>query len=269
MNTPKFSIVIASYNFGQFIEQAILSVINQNYNNYELIIIDGGSSDQTVEIIKKNEQYITYWVSEKDNGQSDAFNKGFTKATGEFFFWLNADDVLMPRSLERIAEAIHRNPDTKWFAANTIFFNKDNQILRCRRGPEWHSWLVKNGILYVYGPSAIFHQDLFQEAGGFDLSLHYTMDTDLWMRFANLGYKFKRISHYVWGFRVHDESKTSHSFTQAANPKFTEERVKIQRKNNWMYHPSKAKWQMLYKFFSGVYLFSAIDSFFMKNRTIK
>lgn len=268
MNT-KFSIVIASYNFGQFIEQAILSIVHQNYDNYELIVIDGASTDNTISIIKKYEKYITYWISEKDNGQSDAFNKGFAKASGDYFFWLNADDILMPKSLERIANVIKKHPDVKWFAANTIFFNKHNQILRCRRGPEWHDFLIRNSVIYTYGPTTIFHKQLFDQVAGFDMSLHYTMDTDLWMRFANLGYKFKRIPHYIWALRIHEESKTSHAFTQNASPKFVEERKKIQQKNNWFYFTSKNRWQMVYKMFSGIYFLSAIDTFFLKNKIIE
>ncbi len=94
MQLPKISIITPSYNQGKFIEETILSVINQQYSNLEFIIIDGGSTDNTVDIIEKYSTQITYWVSEKDEGQSDAINKGFLKATGEIINWLNSDDYL-------------------------------------------------------------------------------------------------------------------------------------------------------------------------------
>ena len=94
MNKPLLSIVIANYNYGRFLEEAIQSVLSQSCNDYELIIVDGGSTDNSVEIIKKYEDKIAWWVSEKDKGQSDAFNKGFAHAKGKYLTWLNADDIL-------------------------------------------------------------------------------------------------------------------------------------------------------------------------------
>src|SRR5687768_13083798 len=104
MNSPKISIITPSYNQGRFIEETILSVINQNYPNLEYIIIDGGSTDNTVEIIRKYEQHLAYWVSEKDGGQSEAINKGFKKATGDIVCWINSDDFFMPGALSKVAD---------------------------------------------------------------------------------------------------------------------------------------------------------------------
>jgi glycosyltransferase involved in cell wall biosynthesis len=109
MNWPKISIVTPSFNQGQYIEETILSVLSQNYPNLEYIIIDGGSTDDTVEIIKKYESRITYWVSEPDRGQSHAINKGLQKCTGEIFNWLNSDDWYMPGALFDVANAFRIN----------------------------------------------------------------------------------------------------------------------------------------------------------------
>ena len=112
-NLEKISIVMPSYNKADFIERSILSVLNQNYPNIELIIIDGGSTDGTVEIIKKYEQYITFWVSEKDQGQSDALNKGFKHCTGSIYGFLNSDDVYLPDAFKYSSLVLKKNLDKK------------------------------------------------------------------------------------------------------------------------------------------------------------
>jgi glycosyltransferase involved in cell wall biosynthesis len=108
----KFSIVTPSYNQGQYLEKAILSVIEQDYPNLEYIIIDGGSTDNSLEIIKKYEKHLAYWVSEKDRGQSHAINKGFERASGDLFGWLNSDDYFAPDALKTVAEVYHTSQ--KW-----------------------------------------------------------------------------------------------------------------------------------------------------------
>lgn len=262
------SIVIASYNYASYLEQAIKSILNQNFTDYELIIIDGGSTDNSVEIIKKYSDKISYWISEPDNGQSDAFNKGFKQASGKFGFWLNADDILLPNSLSVIAEYIQKYSNTNWFVANTIFFDENYKILRCRKGPKWKDCLIKNGVIYVYGPSSIFSLDLLHKVDGFDINLFYSMDTDLWMRFVKDGNRFIRINHYVWGFRIHEQSKTSHTLVGESNPKFLAEQKYILQKNKWSYSKIKSRLLFMYKFISGSYLKSFIDSKKLKNKSI-
>jgi len=110
-NYPKIAIVTPSYNQAQFLERTILSVLNQNYPNLEYIIIDGGSTDGSVEIIKKYERYLSYWVSEKENVQADAINKGFQKSTGQILAWLNSDDLYLPNTLVKIMNIFLRNKE--------------------------------------------------------------------------------------------------------------------------------------------------------------
>jgi len=257
---PLLSIVIVNYNYGKYLENAILSVVNQKIDNYELLIIDGGSTDESIQIIERYVDDISYWVSEPDSGQSNAFNKGFRIARGEFFLWLNADDILLPNSLRVLEQYIVKYPNKLWFAGNTIFFADNYKILNCKYGPPWRRFLIKNSLIYVYGPSTVFHRSLFAEVNGFDESLFYTMDTDLWMRFTKKGHTFCRIKDYIWGFRIHQNSKTSHSFTSGFNEQFAKERLSIQEKNNWYYKRYKLIIQRLYKLVGGFFFRSYLDT---------
>lgn len=265
---PFFSIIIVNFNHGQYLEQAIQSILSQTDQDYELIIVDGGSNDNSVKIIKHYADKLSWWVSEKDKGQSDAFNKGFNKATGQFFFWINADDLLLPNSLAKAKKIIKNNPQTYWFVANTIFFSKDGLIEKCRRGPSWMDFLVKNAPINVYGPTSIFHRNLFKKELGFDESLFYTMDSDLWLRFKLSGFRFKRIHEYFWGFRIHSESKTSHAFSKSPNADFDAERAVIQKKYKVTYLKFNILLQQGYKFVSGVYIRSFFDTLKMKGKNI-
>lgn len=174
----KFSIVMVNYNDGKYIDKAIRSVLDQSFKNFELIVVDGGSTDNSGEIIRKYADRLAWWVSEKDKGQSDAFNKGFAKAKGDFYLWLNADDILLPGALEAAEQYLKKHPDCKWLACDTVLFDSDEKIYRCLYGPYWNTWLMNQTRLcnMVNGPSSIFHRTLFEKAGGLDLNLHYVMD---------------------------------------------------------------------------------------------
>ena len=263
---PFFSIVIANYNHGHFLEKAIRSVLNQSCQDFEIIMVDGGSTDNSPDVIAKYSERFSWWVSEKDNGQSDAFNRGFQRAKGKVFFWLNADDLLLPDSLLLAKNHFDAHPDCQWLAGNTVVMDESGKFLWCIRAPDYVDFLVKKGTVYVYGPSSFFHGELFRRCGGFDESLHYTMDTDLWYRFVNLGVRFHRLNHYCWALRVHSNSKTSHAFDSLPSPEFGAERVLIQEKNDHTDHQYAHYLLVLWKLVSGTYLKRWIDSRDMKDK---
>ena len=127
---PKISIVTPSYNQVKFLERTILSILNQNYPNLEYIIIDGGSTDGSVEIIKKYEKYLACWVSEKDKGQSDAINKGFKKASGDIIAWQNSDDIYLPGVFEKVALLFSKRKDMDVVFGNIYLIDENDNILR-------------------------------------------------------------------------------------------------------------------------------------------
>lgn len=268
MKQPMFSVVIANYNQGKYISKAIESILQQDFKDIELIIVDGGSTDESVRVIEEYEEQVSWWVSEKDSGQSDAFNKGFNQAKGKFLFWLNADDFLIKGSLSKVAKLIEKYPNATWISANTIFFKEDESIYKCTNGPSWNKYLVKNANINIYGPSSFFTKDIFEKVGGFKEDLHYCMDTDLWHRFVNLGERYIKLHDYVWGFRLHEESKTTHTFFGESNPKKVLEEKKVKLDNNISISNLAVKLNKLLKFFNGNYYKSYIETKKYKNLKI-
>jgi len=227
---PLISIVTVVFNGEQFIEEAIQSVINQKYDNIEYIIVDGGSTDNTVNIIKKYEDKIDYWVSEADEGQSDAFNKAFSVCQGVLVSWLNADDILLPGAITEVAQTLLKKPSTNWIAGNILWMTEDKKIILARKGENWNSQLAKYGILNVYGPTTFFTLDLFNKVGKLHKWMHYRMDTELWWRFVEAGACYERLENYTWALRVHKGAKTTGSYFDDSELSDTNHPSQIQMK---------------------------------------
>lgn len=211
-SNPFLSIVIANYNYGRFLETAIESVLSQDCQDFELIIVDGGSTDNSVDIIKKYAEHIAWWVSEPDNGQSHAFNKGFSRSKGEFITWLNADDILLPGTITAVKNKLLANPSADYATGNVLFFYNDSlKIEKTVWGPNYLPyWLQGPGrISVVFGPTTFWRRSVYEKLGPIDESLHYTMDTEYWCRMMMAGHKQVRVNHFCWGFRNHENSKTA------------------------------------------------------------
>lgn len=202
---PKISIVSPSYNQGGFIEDAILSVLNQGYPNFEHIIIDGGSKDNTVDILKKYPHLI--WVSEKDKGQSDAINKGFNKATGEIIGWLNTDDYYYPGAFDAMLKEFQNNKNIDVVYGDVNFVDKEKKLLKVGLSRVPVKWYILFHC-YIHSASFFFKREILDQGIRIDPDLHITMDKDFFANIFFSGYRFKYLHKVLTAFRWHEDNKS-------------------------------------------------------------
>ena len=234
MNRPLFSCVIPVKGDRPFFKDALASLKAQGMGEgLEVIIQEGTTKRDEVEEAEQSEPrrgapssregtecteetedteisegLNVQWFRERDVGQSDALNKGFAKAKGEWLFWLNADDVLLPGALKKVLDRINKIDRIDWIAGDTVYIDELGKVKDVRCDAKWRSWFGKKLSVWTGGPSAFFRRDLWEKRGGFDAELKYVMDIDLWTRWAKAGEKFVGLGDYVWGFRVHGGSRT-------------------------------------------------------------
>jgi len=212
MCRPVLSIVVPSYNSERYIGACLQSLKEQFSDEVEIILIDGGSTDGTMLIVEEYRDMLSVVISGPDAGQSDAFNKGFALGKGKYFTWLNSDDIFCPGALTRLVDEIKRG-ESLWYAANVVYIDSDSKVIRCCQSGPFEAFSLRFGVLNVFGPSTIFHRDLYERLGGFRKDFHYCMDTEYWWRIAMSGVRYKRLPIYLWALRLHDEAKTAASVT--------------------------------------------------------
>lgn len=209
---PKVSIVTPSYNQDEHIENTILSVLDQSYENIEYIIIDGGSTDKSIDIINKYSDRISYWCSEPDNGQSHAINKGWRRANGDILAYLNSDDLLVQGAIKKIVNVFSKNDEVGIVFGDCRLINKVGEKIGVRRPSDSnYRKLLKYGQDKIAQPSTFFLGDLVRSVNYLDESLNYSMDYDLLLKLAKIS-KMHYIPEILAEYRIHTSTK---SFTEA------------------------------------------------------
>ncbi|NJO00630.1 MAG: glycosyltransferase [Bacteroidia bacterium] len=217
MPLPKITLITPSYNQGAYLEQTICSVLDQQYPNLEYMIVDGGSQDNSLAIIQKYAAHLHYWVSEPDQGQSHAINKGLQRASGDIINWLNSDDYYETQTLRTVAEAFQAT-GAKVVSGRGRVFGDNNQTLTYSRGVDVYPGnLAKTtGWARLDQPETFFHHSAIERLGPLDTRLHYLMDRDWWIRYLlHFGLSnIYQIPELLVNFRIHGSSKTG---SQAAH----------------------------------------------------
>jgi len=206
-NSPLVSIITPSYNQSHFLEETIQSVISQDYANLEYIIVDGGSTDRSVEIIQQYADRIDWWVSEPDRGQTDAINKGFKKANGEILAWLNSDDTYLPGAVSEAVTYLQNYPDSGMVYGDANLISAEGYLLGKFPARQTDYPRLRRGYVHIPQQASFFRTKLWKQVGPLDPSFYFAMDYDLWVRLA----KISRLAYYprLWAnFRLHGDAKS-------------------------------------------------------------
>ena len=205
---PLVSIITPSFNQARYIEATIQSVLGQDYPRIEYIIVDGGSTDGTPDVIKKYEDKLAFWVSEKDKGQTDAINKGFARAKGEILAWINSDDTYEPGALSAAVSYLAAHPDVGMVYADCNFINEEGRVIGKFGSAQTDSRLLRQGYVHIPQQTMFFRADLWRQVGPLDPSFYFAMDYDLWTRLVARA-PLKYLPGQVWAnFRLHTSGKT-------------------------------------------------------------
>jgi glycosyltransferase involved in cell wall biosynthesis len=208
---PLVSIITPSYNQGQFLEETILSVLGQDYSHIEYLVLDGGSTDESLAVLHRYDGRLAYWESQPDRGQAHAINKGLQRARGEILGWLNSDDILIPGTVRRAVEAFNQYPDVDVVYGRLERIDEDAQTVPTPLLPKDH---LDFGLSYVIGecivnqPGSFWRRRIMEQIGYLNESLRYAMDYDYWIRMALAGARFMHLPHSVARFRLSPASKT-------------------------------------------------------------
>jgi GT2 family glycosyltransferase len=209
----KISIVTPSFNQGRFLKDALDSVRLQGYSDVEHLILDGGSTDETVALLQsldvRQEWAHLQWHSGPDEGQSDALNRGFAEASGEIVGWLNSDDRYRSGCFDHIVKAFSENPDVDVFYGDYTFMDQSGKIMKLRREIEFSQFiLLYHRVCFIPTTATFFRRRIFEDKNWLRKDLHYAMDYEYFLRLSRMGYRIQHIPHMIADFRLHSASKT-------------------------------------------------------------
>ena len=206
-NLPLVSIVTPSFNQAHYLESTILSVLEQDYPNIEYIIVDGGSSDGSLEIIRRYANRLAWWVSEKDNGQTDAINKGFNRMKGDILAWLNSDDTYEKNVVREAVSYLQEKPEVGLVYGGANFIDENGRIIGHFPAAQTNYRRLRQGYVHIPQQSAFWRADLWRKVGPLDPSFFFAMDYDLWVRLAALA-PVQYLPRLWANFRLHTQGKT-------------------------------------------------------------
>jgi len=224
---PDISIVTCSYQQGLFLDATMRSVLDQRYVNVEYIVIDGGSTDGSAEIIRQHADQLAYWVSEPDNGQTAALIKGFQHSTAEIQGWLCSDDLLLPGALKTVSLFFASNPDIDAVYGDSLWIDSAGHYLRPKKEINFNRFTFLFDHNYISQPSMFWRKKLYDKVNGLDASFNLAMDADLWERFSRHT-KIAHIPQYLSCMRYYPEQKT-----RALRPKGIIEDRKIRQRSGY------------------------------------
>lgn len=235
---PKISIVVPSYNQGKFIGATLQSIVDQQYPNLELIVVDGGSTDNTLAVIKEYEPHLFWWISESDAGQTVAINKGFMRSTGEIMAWLNSDDLLAPGALHCIANYFAKHPDTQVVYGNRIMINDEGLEIGRWILPSYSSRVLKWAD-FIPQETLYWTRKAWNLIGGrLDESFHFAMDWDFLLRLSATRVEIQHLPVFLGLFRIHCQQKTSSQMSSIG-----QQEIQIIRHRELGFRPKR--WQLL------------------------
>ena len=205
---PCITVITPSYNQAEFLERTIVSILNQDYPNLEYMIIDGGSTDGSVDIIRRYSNQLSYWVSEPDRGQSHAINKGLQRATGDWVCWQNSDDIFYPEAFERISRVIQNQPQLDLIIGDINIIDEQDQVIRQQLfvRPTYYSLLAEGMVLT--NQAAFWRVSIHKQIGWLDEELHYGFDYEWFLRLLNFTKQTYHIPKFLGALRYHQETKT-------------------------------------------------------------